>query len=170
MQIKRKGNDSGERNWEPAELLGCKLCVFFYQPWPSQNEEFPEMLRKVLSHIQGHRRASQKTHCGKNWWIAQQGQRQRLPLLPVWNRWQTLETRFPPSPHTLRFFHYVCRKDEVSVWNVWVRRKGLEEVDREQGRISWSHSPLVNHRKWTRQHQTRTCHSGHHILNHWLPD
>lgn len=29
MQIKRKGNDSGERNWEPAELLGCKLCVFF---------------------------------------------------------------------------------------------------------------------------------------------
>lgn len=35
-------------------------CVCLYQPWPWQDEEFPETLRKGLSHIQCHTRAGQE--------------------------------------------------------------------------------------------------------------
>lgn len=44
---------------EIGNQLSCNF-VWLYQPWPWQNEEFPETLRKGLSHSQCHRRAGQE--------------------------------------------------------------------------------------------------------------
>lgn len=127
--------------------LSCN-CVCLYQPWPWQNEEFPETLRKGLSHSQCHRRAGQEAE-------KERGEVRGVPRLRqeiggwkgVGSKALTvteevflhclserggrgkLETWFSPSLAVLPSL-CLCWKDEVLVWNVWVRR-------RRTGRVWW---------------------------------
>lgn len=124
---------------EIENQLSCN-CVCLYQPWPWQNEEFPQTPRKGLAHSQRHRGAGQEAE--KEWW----GEIGGVPRLRIagWEGWIAkhwqwqrqsssstalkeeaggkLETLF--SPFLAAFPSLcLCRKDEVSVWNVWVRRR-----------------------------------------------
>lgn len=134
---------------EIEDQLSCN-CVCLYQPWPWQNDEFPETLRKGLSHSQCHRGAGQEVEKerrgeirgvsrfrwetgGRGGWTRRQWQR-KLSHPACLKEEAGAQQKLDSPPLQLCFLHCLCWRDEVSVWNVWVRRRRMEWVDEEEGK------------------------------------